>query len=142
LGGTSAITVADTANLHLLSANVAALGSTHELNSATSVSITNTGPQTQISLDLGDGVESISQFVFNGVDQGVGYFGSATFFASHPDLLTNPNALADESYFSGDGAISVPEPGTLSLIGIAGVVAARPASTNHERMKSAKRGHS
>ena len=126
------------ARLHLISSSATGAGGSTValLNSASNLSLTNAASNVvQVALDLGGNVQPIADFKINGIDQGSGYFGSAAFFTANPGFADANSA--DDQYFSGDGALftSVPEPGTLSLIGIGALGLMRPATQNRLSIK-------
>jgi fibronectin-binding autotransporter adhesin len=133
LANTSAVNVATSGTLHLLSstATTATTGQTASIsliNSSATITISGVGQQ--IDLDLAGQVQPVLGFDVGTVSQGYGIFGSAAFFADNPGDVVDaaPNAMTatEEGYFTGDGGIDViPEPGSLGLLGLLGIALTR-----------------
>jgi autotransporter-associated beta strand protein len=123
LSGTTAVSVSGSGSVfHLLSSTnttAAGTGTVTLINPGASVSIDGAS-NGQLALDLGGNIQPVTSFVIAVVTQANDVYGSATFFADNP-AYADANNAADVQYFTGDGAIATPEPGSLSLLALGGL---------------------
>ncbi|HEX4125332.1 MAG TPA: PEP-CTERM sorting domain-containing protein, partial [Tepidisphaeraceae bacterium] len=111
---TSGVNISATGELSLISNN----SSPNLINDAASITVAS-GVGSLIDLELAGNFETVASFLVGTTAQSSGLYGSATYYAES-GYIPNSTEIADESYFTGNGALSiggvVPEPASVGLL--------------------------